>query len=856
MTWGLARTHISSVYTIASALVLAPACGGGGDGGSTGSGGTSFNDSGGTNQGGSSAAGGASGSAGQAGSGASSGFGGTLGIGGTSSGGSAGSGNDCPGGCPDGQVCSNGVCVTVASCSDDNDCQNDTYCAAEGCVPWGTPAGTDNDDTCQIAIPPGNFAPTLKCEFKEAPPGDPFPAYVDVQATPMVVNFEPMSGGIPSIVVPFTYTIVSNYSEGEGIIRVLRGDTCELEANLGGGDGGYAGFITSSAPVALGDLDGDGSAEVVAKAADGTLVAFTKKAGVWSLLWTSSAAVVSPCAGVGLDSRCGLGWAGPSIHDLDDTGSPEVIVEATVVDGATGMVLSGNPPEYSSAVVGLNPVLANLDDDANVELTNGQFIWEWVGGVWVLETGFPNGNASGPGFAAVADFGPFGAGVPAQHPEIVVVRGGNVTIQALDGSFALAATAVPGGGGGAPTVADYDGDGLPEVGVAGEAFFTVYDIDCVTPRAGGTCSGGTCDDGAGVGQACPPGLLWSRATQDDSSNITGSSVFDFEADGKAEVVYADECFVRVYDGTDGDVLFSQYRSSCTWYENPVVADTDGNFRADLVTPSNLACSDGTNGIPCRMLNAQGTDSQFAGLRCLENGDCISGICDAGFCRCASTAECCAAGDDGVCLDEGFSCQAPPPGTPGAGGFTCQAAHPRGVSGIRVYSDANDRWVRSRSIWNQHAYAVTHVNEDGTVPPRSSWDQNWTRDDLNNFRQNVPGNPNGQATPDLTAGPSSFNCGGSIAVMSVPVCNRGAEAVGPGIEVAFYAAGEKICFVTTQGPLGPGECEDLDCEWMTPPASEGTAVDIQVIADDSELRVECKEGNNEGVVPGVFCKPPQ
>jgi hypothetical protein len=53
------------------------------------------------------------------------------------------------------------------------------------------------------------------------------------------------------------------------------------------------------------------------------------------------------------------------------------------------------------------------------------------------------------------------------------------------------------------------------------------------------------------------GIAWSRSTQDLSSNVTGSSIFDFEADGRSEVVYGDECFVRVYDGQSGDVLFSQ-----------------------------------------------------------------------------------------------------------------------------------------------------------------------------------------------------------------------------------------------------------------------------------------------------------
>ena len=82
--------------------------------------------------------------------------------------------------------------------------------------------------------------------------------------------------------------------------------------------------------------------------------------------------------------------------------------------------------------------------------------------------------------------------------------------------------------------------GLPELGVAGADFYTVFDIDCsATPRPNGECAGSgadRCDDISGIHRgACPDGILWSRKTQDHSSNITGSSVFDFEADGAAEV---------------------------------------------------------------------------------------------------------------------------------------------------------------------------------------------------------------------------------------------------------------------------------------------------------------------------------
>jgi len=58
-----------------------------------------------------------------------------------------------------------------------------------------------------------------------------------VQGTPIVINFNvPASSGPPSIAASFTATVPANYTEELGVIRVLRGDDCTVEANLGGTD--------------------------------------------------------------------------------------------------------------------------------------------------------------------------------------------------------------------------------------------------------------------------------------------------------------------------------------------------------------------------------------------------------------------------------------------------------------------------------------------------------------------------------------------------------------------------------------------------------------------------------------------
>ena len=69
------------------------------------------------------------------------------------------------------------------------------------------------------------------------------------------------------------------------------------------------------------------------------------------------------------------------------------------------------------------------------------------------------------------------AGLPAGRPDLVRAGGGDVIVTLNDGTV-LWQQPMPGGGsGGPPTVADFDGDGLPEVGVADLSKYSVFDTD-------------------------------------------------------------------------------------------------------------------------------------------------------------------------------------------------------------------------------------------------------------------------------------------------------------------------------------------------------------------------------------------
>jgi hypothetical protein len=490
-------------------------------------------------------------------------------------------------------------------------------------------------------------------------------------------------------------------------------------------------------------------------------------------------------------------------------------------------------------------VAADLDGDGKVELAGGDAVWEFDPAVsaWVAEW-----SGTGSGYTAVADFGTYTAD-PAQDDrgtldgiaEVAVVADGRARIDTLAGRTVFGPIALPqSGGGGPPTIGDFDGDGRAELAAAGSDSYTVFDPDCTGAPDAATCP--TLQTG---------GILWTRPSQDHSSNITGSSLFDFEGDGVVEAVYADECFVRVYNGMDGTVLYSQWRSSCTWNENPVVADVDADFTAELVVPSNQSCgtapqSMGTTAYETSP-NGNPMDPLFVGLPCEETTDCVSGACDASFCRCTQDAE---------CGGGGFVCAPPPAGTPGSGS-TCRAEWLGSVSGVRVYRDALDRWVGSRIIWNQHAYAVTNVLEDGTVPRTSLAESNWRVPGLNNFRQNIQGDLSPNHSPDMTSGSGAFSsqCPDGVLTLTVRVCNRGTNPISSGVSVGFFdgdpdRGGVLVCATPTTQNLDPGDCEVVACDWADAPVDDPT--DITVVVDHDTQRTECLETNNRATIPGATC----
>lgn len=674
-------------------------------------------------------------------------------------------------------------------CMNDNECINDTRCVAGHCAPFGM---GNSDSMCTRPSVRGPIRPGLQCVWSGPPMGDAHMTERAIMHTPLVANFgftaDADTPARPSIVFisdgGYRESVPNRGCEGNGTLRVIDGATCRDQAAAND----PADRVNSPVTPAVGDLDGDGRPEIIAAHQEGGLIAFRVDpvARTLTRLWRSADRYGS--------NFCG--WGGISLADLDDDGRPEILYDGAIYS-SMGVQLA-TIPGWGRVTHGTMMIAANVDEDPAIEIADSQGTWEWRAGALVREAYDTRGvTPFGPRHTALAQMGDFGdaMGDPAGRPEIIGTENSRLSIVTMGGAVVRDVPA-PGGavGGGPPTVADFDGNGMPEIGVAFSNQYIVF-------RGDGT-------------------VLWSQPSQDTSSQRTGSSVFDFNADGRAEVVYGDECWVRVYDGPTGEILFSQARFSSTWHENPIVADVDADSSAEIVIPSSAPCQPGY---------CPDVDALFKGLRCDAASDCPGGTCDAGFCRCTMDADCGAS----------YACMDPIAGTPGMG-RVCRAVHRMCDIGLRVYRDARDRWAPARQIWNQHAYSVTNVNDNGTVPRSSMMMANWRTMGLNNFRQNTQGPPGPVPGADLTVGGLLADCEGDSTRLRATVCNRGLSFLDAGIEVIFrrMGMGMELCRLRTAAPIGPGRCTPVNCV-----ANVQARGIFEAIVDPDEILLECKEGNN-------------
>lgn len=372
------------------------------------------------------------------------------------------------------------------------------------------------------------------------------PTYDQVLSVPLVGDAD--GDSIPEVAVVTHDQGDGACDTGWAYLRLLDGKTGTEKWDATVAAYSDAGRIAFCRTPAFADLDGDGAAEIIAHRFGGGLIAFDAKGAI---VWTSKMSDgTTPYNGY-------FGWSSAVIvSNVDQMGAPEVVSGGVILD-ATGKLIAGAGREgfgsNGPASYGGNSIVSDIDGDGSQEILTGNAAYGVDGNVkW------QNGLADG--YTALADFD------GDNKPELVVIAAGFARVHDATTGALLAQIAIPGGGaGGPPTVSDFDGDGDRDFA---SAVGTSYTIFTFTRQPTPTVA-----------------VLWSVPTADGSSARTGSSIFDFEGDGISEVLYNDECYLRVYSGKMGNVLLEIASSSATANQYPIAVDVDGDNHTELVVVS-------------------------------------------------------------------------------------------------------------------------------------------------------------------------------------------------------------------------------------------------------------------------------
>lgn len=181
-------------------------------------------------------------------------------------------------------------------------------------------------------------------------------------------------------------------------------------------------------------------------------------------------------------------------------------------------------------------------------------------------------------------------------------------------------------------------------------------------------------------------------------------------------------------------------------------------------------------------------------------------------------------------------------------------------GLRALVDVNNSWVNTRKIWNQYAYHITNVNEDGSIPKvePNSWQEH------NTYRLNARPGISATAVPDLTASYLRLDDQGGQQPSSVTVRvgNGGGLAVNSGVGVAFYnkapsQGGILLGTSRVSQTLESGQYEDVRFSLT---GSLKDIAELYVVADDDGTGktsiADFDRGNNNvsmslAALPGSF-----
>lgn len=354
-------------------------------------------------------------------------------------------------------------------------------------------------------------------------------------SSPTVAPLEDTNGdGIigPGDIATIIYKTSGNYV-------ALDGKTGKLKFTFSGSG--------SQEVAAVADLDKDGIPEIIVK--NGSKLTIYNNKGVVKKEFPVSSLSAS-------------GWSSdayhPNVADLDKDGIPEIIINNKVINYEKGVILD-------NLLSGQTQAIADVNGDGQLDIIGLQGAVDLNGNL-LYRFKNKNGSQLSLKFLAIGDV------LGSSKPQVIAIYGSTIYIFDAQTGAEIASYNAPSSAGGSPVIADFDGDGIADIGLA-----RTYNY--VAIRGDGS-------------------VIWSTPISDGSGG-TGSTVFDFDNDGKLEAVHFDEQNIRVYDAATGIERIKIANSTATAHEYPIVVDADADGHADIIL--------GSSGHGIRMISGKNKD---------------------------------------------------------------------------------------------------------------------------------------------------------------------------------------------------------------------------------------------------------